>query len=36
VMAKARKEGLSIEVVAREKHFFEELFVLRLTPHVPI
>ena len=32
VMAKAREEGLSTEVVAREKHFFEELLVLRLTP----
>ncbi len=32
VTAKAREEGLSVEVVAREKHFFEELFVLRLAP----
>jgi release factor glutamine methyltransferase len=31
VAEKARDEGLSAEVVAREKHFFEELFVLRLT-----
>ena len=28
---KARKEGLTAEVVAREKCFFEELFVMRLT-----
>jgi release factor glutamine methyltransferase len=28
---KARREGLTVEVVAREKYFFEELFVLRLT-----
>lgn len=32
VAAKAREEGLSVEVVAREKHFFEELLVLRLAP----
>ena len=32
VVAKAREVGLSVEVVAREKHFFEELFVLRLAP----
>lgn len=31
VIEKAREEGLSVEVVAREKHFFEELLVLRLT-----
>jgi release factor glutamine methyltransferase len=32
VTEKAREVGLLVEVVAREKHFFEELFVLRLTP----
>lgn len=32
VAAKAQEVGLSAEVVAREKHFFEELFVLRLAP----
>lgn len=32
VEAKAREMGLSVEVVAREKHFFEELLVLRLVP----
>ena len=31
VVEKARKEGLSVEVVAKEKYFFEELLVLRLT-----
>jgi len=31
VIEKAREEGLSVEVVARENHFFEELLVLRLT-----
>ncbi|HOO53666.1 MAG TPA: class I SAM-dependent methyltransferase [Methanothrix sp.] len=31
VAEKAREEGLSVEVIAREKYFFEELFVLRLT-----
>ncbi len=35
VTAKAREVGLSVEVVAREKHFFEELFVLRLAPRPP-
>jgi len=32
VAEKARLEGLSSEVVARERHFFEELLVLRLAP----
>jgi release factor glutamine methyltransferase len=32
VAEKAREVGLSVKVVAREKHFFEELFVLRLAP----
>jgi release factor glutamine methyltransferase len=31
VEEKAREEGLTVEVVAREKYFFEELFVLRLA-----
>lgn len=31
VAEKAEREGLKVEVVAREKHFFEELFVLRLS-----
>jgi len=31
VALKAEKEGLTTEVVAREKYFFEELFVLRLA-----
>ena len=31
VREKAEKEGLTVEVVAKEKYFFEELFVLRLT-----
>lgn len=31
VEEKALEEGLTVEVVAREKYFFEELFVLRLA-----
>lgn len=31
VREKAEKEGLTFEVVAKEKYFFEELFVLKLT-----
>jgi release factor glutamine methyltransferase len=31
VMEKARREGLTAEVVARERYFFEELLVLRLA-----
>ncbi len=31
VAEKAEREGLKVEAVAREKHFFEELFVLRLS-----
>ncbi|HPJ30347.1 MAG TPA: class I SAM-dependent methyltransferase [Methanothrix sp.] len=34
VREKAEEEGLAVEVVAREKHFFEELLVLRLTPRL--
>ncbi len=34
VREKAEEKGLTVEVVAREKHFFEELLVLRLTPRL--
>jgi hypothetical protein len=32
VEAKARAEGLAVEVVLRERYFFEELLVMRLNP----
>ena len=32
VKEKAKKEGLKAEIAAKEKYFFEELIVLKLTP----